>query len=111
MITAMIRPERLGILVAVLKEESLVQGMTVTKVKGFGRTYGKVDPDERVEEKISFVPKTRVDIVVNDWDVPHILSIMKDVLRTGKSGDGKIFVVDAKETLRVSTGESGVKAV
>ncbi|MGA2141421.1 MAG: amino acid permease [Brevinematales bacterium] len=111
MITAMIRPERLGILVAVLKEESLVQGMTVTKVKGFGRTYGKIDPDEKVEEKISFVPKTRVDIVVNDWDVPHILSIMKDVLRTGKSGDGKIFVVDAKETLRVSTGESGVKAV
>jgi amino acid transporter len=111
MISAMIRPEKLGILVAVLKEESLVQGMTVTKVKGFGRTYGKVDPDEPVDEKISFIPKTRVDIVVNDWDVPHVLAIMKEVLRTGKAGDGKIFVIDAKEALRVSTGETGVLAV
>ncbi len=111
MITAMIRPEKLGILVSVLKEESLVQGMTVTKVKGFGRSYGKVDPEEPVDEKISFIPKTRVDIVVNDWDVPHVLSIMKEVLRTGRLGDGKIFVVDAKEALRVSTGETGVAAV
>ncbi len=111
MISAMIRPEKLGILVAVLKEESLVQGMTVTKVKGFGRTYGKVDPDEPVDEKISFIPKTRIDIVVNDWDVPHVLAIMKEVLRTGKAGDGKIFVTDTKETLRVSTGETGVLAV
>jgi nitrogen regulatory protein PII len=111
MITALIRPERLGILVSVLKEESLVQGMTVSKVKGFGRTYGKVDPEEAVDEKISFIPKTRVDIVVNDWDVPYVLEIMKEVLRTGKAGDGKIFVVDAKEALRVSTGETGVLAV
>jgi len=111
MITAMIRPEKLGVLVAVLKEEALVHGMTVTKVKGFGRTYGKIDPDEDVETKISFIPKARVDIVVNDWDVPHVLSIMKDVLKTGKSGDGKIFVVDAKEALRVSTGETGIDAM
>jgi amino acid transporter len=111
MISAMIRPEKLGVLVAVLKEEALVHGMTVTKVKGFGRTYGKVDPDEDVDTKISFIPKTRVDIVVNDWDVPHVLEIMKDVLKTGKLGDGKIFVIDAKEALRVSTGETGVDAV
>jgi amino acid transporter len=111
MISAMIRPEKLGVLVAVLKEEALVQGMTVTKVKGFGRTYGKVDPDEDVDTKISFIPKTRVDVVVNDWDVPRILEIMKEVLRTGKkAGDGKIFVVDAREALRVSTGETGVNA-
>ncbi len=111
MITAMIRPEKLGILVAVLKDESLVQGMTVTKVKGFGRSYGKIDLDEAIDEKISFVPKTRVDIVVNDWDVPHVMTIMKEVLKTGKSGDGKIFVIDAKEALRVSSGETGVEAV
>ncbi len=111
MISAMIRPEKLGVLVAVLKDESLVQGMTVTKVKGFGRTYGKIDPDEEVDAKISFIPKTRVDIVVNDWDVPHVISIMKEVLKTGKAGDGKIFVIDAKEALRVSTGETGVEAV
>jgi amino acid transporter len=111
MISAMIRPEKLGVLVAILKDEALVQGMTVSKVKGFGRTYGKVDPDEDVDNKISFIPKTRVDIVVNDWDVPPVLDIMKEVLRTGKAGDGKIFVLDAKEALRVSTGETGIEAV
>jgi amino acid transporter len=111
MISAMIRPEKLGVLVAILKDEALVQGMTVTKVKGFGRTYGKIDPEEDVNNKINFIPKTRVDIVVNDWDVPPVLNIMKEVLRTGKAGDGKIFVLDAKEALRVSTGETGIEAV
>jgi amino acid transporter len=111
MISAMIRPDKLGVLVAVLKDEALVQGMTVTKVKGFGRTYGKIDPDEDVDTKISFIPKTRVDIVVNDWDVPHVISIMQEVLKSGKRGDGKIFVLDAKEAIRVSTGETGVEAV
>ena len=111
MITAMIRPDRVGILVSVLKEEALVQGMTITKVKGFGRTYGKIDPDEDVETKITFLPKTKIELVVNDWDVPPVLAIMKDVLRTGKVGDGKIFVLDAREALRVSTGETGVEAI
>jgi amino acid transporter len=113
MITVMTRPEKLGILVSVLKEEALVHGMTVSKVKGFGRTYGKIDPveNESIETKISFVPKVKVDVVVNDWDVPHVLSIMQEVLKTGKSGDGKIFVLDAKEALRVSSGETGVEAV
>jgi nitrogen regulatory protein PII len=111
MITAMIRPDRVGILVSVLKDEALVQGMTITKVKGFGRTYGKIDPDEDVDTKITFLPKTKIELVVNDWDVPHVLDIMKDVLRTGKVGDGKIFVLDAKEALRVSTGETGVEAI
>jgi amino acid transporter/nitrogen regulatory protein PII len=111
MITAMIRPDRVGVLVAVLKEEALVQGMTITKVKGFGRTYGKIDPDEDVDTKITFLPKTKIELVVNDWDVPPVLAIMKDVLRTGKVGDGKIFVLDAREALRVSTGETGVEAI
>ena len=111
MISAMIRPDKLNVLVAVLKDEALVQGMTVTKVKGFGRTYGKIDPEEDVDTKISFIPKVKVDIVVNDWDVPPVIEIMKEVLRTGKAGDGKIFVLDAKEALRVSTGQTGIEAV
>jgi amino acid transporter len=111
MISAMIRPEKLGVLVEVLKDEDLVLGMTITKVHGFGRQQGVPADAKKISDRLSFIPKTRVDIVVNDWDVPHVMDIMREVLNTGKIGDGKIFVVDAKEAMRVRTGETGVKAV
>jgi nitrogen regulatory protein PII len=110
MISAIIRPDSLDGLVEVLHDEELIQGMTVTEVRGFGRQRGGKTIDE-ASAKIKFLPKTRVDIVVNDWDVPHVLEVMQSVLNTGKAGDGKIFVLDAQETLRIRTGEYGVKAV
>jgi amino acid transporter len=111
MISAMIRPEKLGVLVEVLKDEDLVLGMTITKVHGFGRQQGVTAHTKKISDRLSFVPKTRVDIVVNDWDVPHVMEIMREVLNTGKVGDGKIFVMDAREAMRVRTGETGVSAV
>jgi amino acid transporter len=110
MISAMIRPDSLDDLVAALNAESLVQGMTVTEVKGFGRQRGSKTTDGETA-KIKFLPKTRVDVVVNDWDVPHVMEVMKEVLNTGNVGDGKIFVLDAQEVVRVRTGESGIRAV
>ena len=110
MISAMIRPEKLDVLVEVLKDEDLVLGMTVTKVKGFGRQKGH-NMDNDINDKISFIPKMRVDIVVNDWDLPKVMDIMREVLNTGHVGDGKIFVMDAKEAMRIRTGEKGVYAV
>jgi nitrogen regulatory protein PII len=112
MVSAMIRPESLNILVDVLKDEDLILGMTVTKVRGFGRQKGHLEKDaERINDKISFIPKVRVDLVVNDWDVPSIMEIIQDTLFTGSVGDGKIFVFDAIDAMRVSTGEKGVCAV
>lgn len=112
MISAMIRPEKLDILVEVLKDEDLVLGMTVTKVRGFGRQKGHMYGDpEPIYDRISFIPKVRVDVVVNDWDLPKVMEIMREVLNTGHVGDGKIFVLDAKEALRIRTGEKGVYAV
>jgi amino acid transporter len=112
MVSAMIRPESLNILVDVLKDEDLILGMTVTKVRGFGRQKGHLEKDaERINDKISFIPKVRVDLVVNDWDVPSIMEIIQDTLFTGSVGDGKIFVFDAVDAMRVSTGEKGVCAV
>jgi amino acid transporter len=121
MISAMIRPESLNILVEVLKDEDLILGMTVTKIKGFGRQLGKAtggngngndDDDLKIKSNgISFVPKVRVDIVVNDWDVPHVMEIMREALFTGQVGDGKIFVMDARDAMRIRTGEKGVLAV
>jgi len=112
MVSAMIRPDMLNVLVDVLKDEDLILGMTVTKVRGFGRQKGHLDKDaEPINDKISFVPKVRVDLVVNDWDVPSIMEIIQDTLFTGGVGDGKIFVFDAVDAMRVSTGEKGVLAV
>lgn len=112
MVSAMIRPESLNILVDVLQDEELILGMTVSKVKGFGRQKGNlIEGAEPINDKISFIPKVRVDVVVNDWDAPHVMEIMRDALFTGHVGDGKIFVIDATDAMRIRTGERGVDAV
>ena len=112
MISAMIRPDLLNVLVEILKDEDLILGMTVTRVKGFGRQKGQRDADsEPINDKISFIPKVRVDLVVNDWDVPGVMEIMRDALFTGNVGDGKIFVLDARDAMRIRTGEKGVYAL
>ncbi len=106
MISAVIRPEKLSVLVDVLKDEELIMGMTATKVEGFGRQQGGGGSDT-----VTFLPKVRVDIVVNDWDLPQVMEIIREVASSGKIGDGKIFVLDAKEAMRLRTGEKGVYAI
>jgi basic amino acid/polyamine antiporter, APA family len=109
MISAIIRPDSLESLADALNKEELVQGMTVSEVKGFGRTKGSKTDD--APSKVKFLDKVRVDVVVNEWDVPHVIDVMKEVLQTGNKGDGKIFVLETSEAVRVRTGESGVAAV
>ena len=113
MISVIIRPERLNILTEVLKDEDLLMGMTVTKVKGFGRQRGHTDSDDSKPESemTYFIPKMRVDVLVKSWDVPYAMGIMREVLYTGEAGDGKIFVIDASEAMRIRTGEKGVAAI
>ena len=109
-VSAIIRPESLNIMVQVLKDEDLLMGMTVTKVQGFGRQKGHSD-GEIQDPSINFVPKVRVDVVVKSWDVDHIMDIMREVANTGQVGDGKIFVYDATDAMRVRTGEKGINAI
>ena len=109
MISAIIRPDSLENLAEALNNEELVKGMTVSEVKGFGRTLGS-KTDEK-PSKVKFLDKVRVDVVVNEWDVPHVIDVMKEVLQTGNKGDGKIFVLETSEAVRVRTGESGIAAV
>ncbi len=108
MISAVIRPEKLSVLVDVLKDEDLIVGMTATKVEGFGRQKGHTSDGT---DTVTFLPKVRVDIVVNDWDLPKVMEIIREVSSSGKIGDGKIFVLDAKEAMRLRTGEKGVYAL
>jgi len=110
MVSGMIRPEQLNIVVQALKEDDCILGMTVTKVKGFGRQKGHFDGDPE-SDKINFIPKVRVDVVVKEWDVAQIMDIISEAARTGNVGDGKIFVTDASEAMRIRTGEKGVWAI
>ena len=109
MISVIIRPDSLDNLADALNKEELVQGMTVSEVKGFGRTKGS--KTDEAPAKVKFLDKVKVDVVVNTWDVPHVIDVMKEVLYTGNKGDGKIFVHDTDEAVRVRTGETGVAAV
>ena len=118
MVSCMIRPEQLQLVVEALKDEDLIMGMTVTKVKGFGRQKGRADgsPDDGNGGRITFVSKLRVDLVVKDWDVPRVMDLVGEGARTGNTGngnvgDGKIFVIDASDAMRIRTGEKGVKAI
>ncbi|MDA8155716.1 MAG: APC family permease [Actinomycetota bacterium] len=110
MISAIIRPEKLNVLVEVLKDEDLIIGMTATRVEGFGRQKGQ-SAGADVADTIAFIPKVRVDIVVNDWDLPKVMDIIQEVSQSGRIGDGKVFVLDAKEAMRIRTGEKGVYAL
>jgi nitrogen regulatory protein PII len=112
MISAMIRPEQLDLVVEALKDEDYLLGMTVSKVKGFGRQKGNPDgTPANGDGSITFVSKLRVDVVVKDWDVPRVMDIIGEGARTGSVGDGKIFVFDASEVMRIRTGETGVRAI
>lgn len=110
MVSGMIRPEQLNLVVEALKQEDFIMGMTVTKVKGFGRQKGHMDGDAE-NDRISFIPKVRVDVVVKEWDVPEVMDIIGEAARTGSVGDGKIFVTDASEAMRIRTGETGINAL
>jgi amino acid transporter len=110
MVQAIIRPENLDELVETLTAEGVLQGMTVIEVKGFGRQRG-AKTEGVAPEKIKFLPKVRVEILVNEWDVGHVMDVIQGALNSGKYGDGKVFVFEAEEVMRIRTGETGRVAV
>ncbi len=88
-----------------------VQGMTVTEVKGFGRQKGHTELYRGAEYTIDFVPKVEVEIVVHDNSLNDVLDAVMKAARSGKVGDGKIFVIDVADAVRIRTGESGDAAL
>ena len=88
-----------------------VQGMTVTEVKGFGRQKGHVELYRGAEYDITFIPKVKIEIVVADSLAEKVVATILDKAKTGKIGDGKIFVVDLVECIRIRTGEKGKEAI
>jgi nitrogen regulatory protein P-II 1 len=88
-----------------------VQGMTVTEVKGFGRQKGHVELYRGAEYDIAFVPKVKIEIVASDSIADKVVQTIQEKAKTGKIGDGKIFVYDVKDIIRIRTGEKGESAI
>jgi nitrogen regulatory protein P-II 1 len=88
-----------------------VKGMTVTEVRGFGRQKGHTEKYRGTEYSVDFVPKFKVEVVVADGDLAGTIDAIAETARTGKVGDGKIFVSDLNSVVRIRTGETGDSAI
>ncbi len=88
-----------------------VQGLTVSEVKGYGRQSGHTEVYRGAEYVVNFVPKVKLEIGIPDEDVSKVLETLESTAKTGKIGDGKIFVLDVEQTLRIRTGETGEEAL
>jgi nitrogen regulatory protein P-II 1 len=88
-----------------------VQGMTVTEVKGFGRQKGHTESYRGTEYAIDFLPKSKIEIIITDNLVTQVIEAIERAAKTGKIGDGKIFLSQVEETIRIRTGERGKDAM
>jgi nitrogen regulatory protein PII len=110
LITAVIKPFRLDDVRNALADVG-VQGMTVTEVKGFGRQRGHTELYRGAEYVVDFLPKVKVEVAVTDDLAERAIEAIIDAAKTGKVGDGKIFVIDLEQVHRIRTGETGDAAI
>ncbi|MCB0982557.1 MAG: P-II family nitrogen regulator [Acidimicrobiaceae bacterium] len=110
LITAIIKPFKLDEVKSALRDAG-VEGMTVTEVRGFGRQGGHTETYRGTEYQIDFVPKVKVEIVTEESGVDRIVELLTDAARSGKIGDGKIWVTAVESVIRIRTGESGADAI
>jgi nitrogen regulatory protein P-II 2 len=110
LITAIIKPFKLDEVREALSEIG-VQGITVTEVKGFGRQKGHTELYRGAEYVVDFLPKTKIEAAVEDNIVERALEAIENAARTGKIGDGKIFVYSLEQVVRIRTGETGNEAL
>ena len=109
-ITAIIKPFKLDEVREALSDIG-VHGITVTEVKGFGRQKGHTELYRGAEYVVDFLPKTKIEAAVDDAIVERVIESIEKVARTGKIGDGKIFVQDLLQVIRIRTGETGQDAL
>ena len=110
MITAVIKPFKLDEVREALSDIG-VQGITVTEVKGFGRQKGHTELYRGAEYVVDFLPKVKVEAAVADEQVERVVEAIEAAARTGKIGDGKIFVAHLEQVIRIRTGETGESAI
>jgi len=110
LLTAIIQPAKLDDLLKAVKAAG-VTGMTVSEVQGFGRQAGVTEVYRGAEYTTAFIPKIKVEIVVDGPDVDRIAAIVTEATRSGKIGDGKIWITDVGAVQRIRTGEKGTDAI
>ena len=110
MVTAIIKPFKLDDVREALSEIG-VQGMTVTEVKGFGRQKGHTELYRGAEYVVDFLPKIKIEVAIDAANSEEVIGVITKVANTGKIGDGKIFVLDLTEVVRIRTGETGNEAL
>ncbi|HZW39893.1 MAG: P-II family nitrogen regulator [Syntrophothermus sp.] len=109
-IEAIIRPFKLDEVKEALMEEG-VKGLTISEVRGYGRQKGHTETYRGSEYRIEFVPKMKLEIIVDSSKVDKIVDLILKVAKTGQVGDGKIFIYNVEEVIRIRTGESGKEAL
>jgi nitrogen regulatory protein P-II 1 len=110
LVTAIVKPHRLDAVKEALRDIG-VNGLTTTAVEGFGRQRGHTEVYRGAEYQVDFVPKVKVEIVLAEEDVPGVMDAIVKAARTGKIGDGKIWVTEAEQLIRIRTGEMGPDAL
>jgi len=109
-IEAVIRHHKLDEVKTALVQQGF-QGITVTEVRGFGRQKGQSETYRGAEYTVDFLPKLKLEVVVQDDQCSKAVETLVSASRTGQIGDGKVFVIDVQETVRIRTGESGESAL
>ena len=110
LVVAIIKPFKVEDVKEALREVG-VAGLTVSEARGFGRQRGHTEVYRGAEYQVDFLPKTRVEIMVDDAQVDGVIDAIVKAARTGKIGDGKVFVLPIEEVVRIRTGEQGPEAL
>ncbi len=110
MVVAIIKPFKLDDVRSALADVG-IQGITVTEIKGFGRQKGHTELYRGAEYVVDFLPKVKLELAVEDDQVDRVVEAIIESARTGKIGDGKIFISELEQAVRIRTGESGSRAL
>ena len=110
-IKAIIRPSQLLEVTEALHRIEGLPGVTVSEIKGFGKGRAKNAKDKVVYEMVEFIPRIQLEVVVHDEMVAEVVNVMQKVAHTGNTGDGKIFVVNVEEVVKIRTNERGSNAI
>ena len=110
LVTAIIKPFKLDDVREAISEVG-VEGLTVTEVKGFGRQKGHTELYRGAEYQVDFLPKVKLEIATSDENVDRLVEVITDAANTGKIGDGKIFVTEVIQAVRIRTGETNGEAI
>ena len=111
LVSCMIRPESVEAVKEALDALQVVGGITITEVRGFGRQRGQVEHYRGGEYTIRLLPKIKVDVAIREEDIDRVVTAIGKAARTGQVGDGKVFVQELRNAVRIRTGEQGATAL